>query len=74
MQHDELEQLRAENAELRKRCEDQVRKIVTAKSDALREAWRKSIEVPDCSSTSDIQWELLRMADEYLAVLKELKS
>ncbi len=69
----ELEQLRAENVELRKRCEEWAQKIATAKSDVLREAWRKFAGVTDYPSASDIQWELLRMADEYLATLKESK-
>lgn len=33
----ELEQLRAENAKFRKRCEEQEKKIATAKADALKE-------------------------------------
>lgn len=65
-QANELEQLRAENAELRKRC-------ATAKANALWEACRNSIAIPYCSSASDLRWELLRMADKYLAELKEPK-
>ncbi len=80
-QHGELEQLRAENAELRKRCEEQERTIAMAKVDALREAGKKFtgeisfdfIAADGYSNAYDIQWELLHMAGEYLAALKEPK-